>query len=48
MPPLDAEWVFYWSAEAPNDLWVWVHTSDPMSTFDDSPIEAVSPQTNAY
>ena len=25
----DAEWTFNWSAEAPNDLWVWVHTSDP-------------------
>ena len=30
MPILDAEWTFNWSAEAPNDLWVWVHTSDPM------------------
>ncbi|MCA9962343.1 MAG: L,D-transpeptidase [Chloroflexota bacterium] len=29
MPPLAAEWVFNWSEEAPNDLWVWVHTSDP-------------------
>lgn len=35
MPPLDAEWVYYWSAEAPNDLWVWVHTSDPMLVFED-------------
>ncbi len=26
----DAEWTFKWSAEAPNDLWVWVHTSDPI------------------
>lgn len=25
----DAEWAFNWSAVAPNDLWVWVHTSDP-------------------
>jgi hypothetical protein len=33
MPPRDAEWVFNWSAHAPNDLWVWVHTSDPMSYF---------------
>lgn len=48
MPPLDAEWVYYWSAEAPNDLWVWVHTSDPMSIFDDSQAEADSSQTNAY
>jgi lipoprotein-anchoring transpeptidase ErfK/SrfK len=29
MPILDAEWVFDWSADAPNDLWVSVHTSDP-------------------
>lgn len=29
MPPRDAEWVYNWSAVAPNDLWVWVHTSDP-------------------
>ncbi len=29
MPPLAAEWVFNWSENAPNDLWVWVHTSDP-------------------
>jgi len=33
MPPRDAEWVYYWSAQAPNDLWVWVHTSDPHSYF---------------
>ncbi len=31
MPPRDAEWVFNWSTGAPNDLWVWVHTSDPHS-----------------
>ncbi|MFN2222828.1 MAG: L,D-transpeptidase [Candidatus Promineifilaceae bacterium] len=30
MPILDAEWTYRWSAEAPNDLWVWVHTSDPV------------------
>lgn len=30
MPIKDAEWTFNWSAGAPNDLWVWVHTSDPM------------------
>ncbi|MCI0395106.1 MAG: L,D-transpeptidase [Chloroflexi bacterium] len=29
MPPRAAEWVFYWSENAPNDLWVWVHASDP-------------------
>lgn len=30
MPILDAEWTFNWSENAPNDLWVWVHTSDPI------------------
>ncbi len=30
----DAEWTFKWSAEAPNDLWVWVHTSDPIRHLD--------------
>lgn len=30
MPILDAEWTFNWSADAPNDLRVWVHTSDPV------------------
>jgi hypothetical protein len=34
MPPRDAEWVFNWSAGAPNDLWVWSHTSDPNHYFD--------------
>jgi len=33
MPVRDAEWVFHWSAEAPTDLWVWVHTSDPDNYF---------------
>ena len=33
MPILDAEWLFNWSATADNDLWVWVHTSDPMAYF---------------
>ena len=33
MPPRDAEWVYFWSSGAKNDLWVWVHTSDPMSYF---------------
>ncbi len=27
----DAEWAFRWSEEAPNDLWVFVHTQDPMA-----------------
>ena len=30
MPILDAEWTFKWSTQAPNDLWVWIHTSDPL------------------
>lgn len=34
MPVRDAEWVFNWSAEAPTDLWVWVHTSDPDLYFE--------------
>lgn len=34
MPPRDAEWIFNWSEEAPNDLWVFVHTSDPNSIFE--------------
>jgi hypothetical protein len=33
MPPRDAEWIYYWSADGPNDLWVSVHTADPMDTF---------------
>ena len=36
MPILDAEWVFNWSAEASNDLWVWVHTSDPNDLISES------------
>ncbi len=34
MPPRAAEWVYYWSANAPNALWVWVHSSDPNSYFE--------------
>lgn len=34
MPPLAAEWVYNWSAGAPNDLWVYVHTSDPHHYFE--------------
>jgi hypothetical protein len=34
MPPRDAEWIFNWSTGAPNDLWVWSHTSDPNHYFD--------------
>ena len=33
MPLRDAEWVYFWSENAPNDLWVWVHTSDPHNYF---------------
>ncbi len=29
----DAEWTYTWSADAPNDLWVYVHTSDPLAAF---------------
>jgi hypothetical protein len=36
MPPRDAEWIYYWSADAPSDLWVWVHTSDPNDYLDNS------------
>lgn len=34
MPPRDAEWVFNWSENAPHDLWVWVHTSNPNHYFE--------------
>lgn len=34
MTILDAEWTFNWSAKAPNDLWVWVHTSNPLTQLD--------------
>lgn len=34
MPPRAAEWIFNWSEKAPNDLWVNVYSSDPMSYFD--------------
>lgn len=33
MPPLASEWVYNWSATAPNDLWVSVYTSDPTHYF---------------
>ena len=36
MPIKDAEWTFNWSAGAPNDLWVWVHTSDPLTNRPES------------
>lgn len=34
MPPKDAEWIYYWSEHAPNDLWVLVYTSDPLDYFE--------------
>ena len=34
MPLRAAEWVFNWSEDAPNDLWVLVHTSDPTHVLD--------------
>lgn len=33
MPPLDSEWVYEWSQDADDALWVWVHESDPMVIF---------------
>ena len=33
MPPRSSEWVYYWSEDAPTDLWVYVHTSDPSHIF---------------
>jgi hypothetical protein len=36
MPVKDAEWAFNWSAAASNDLWVWVHTSDPTNKLHES------------
>lgn len=37
MPIKDAEWTYNWSAEAPNDLWVWVHTSNPADHLTQTP-----------
>jgi hypothetical protein len=34
MPPRAAEWVFNWSAKAPNDLWVNVYSSNPLNYFE--------------
>jgi lipoprotein-anchoring transpeptidase ErfK/SrfK len=28
MLPRDSEWVWYWSENAPGDVWVWVHSSE--------------------
>jgi lipoprotein-anchoring transpeptidase ErfK/SrfK len=45
MPPRDAEWIYNWSEEAPNKLWVYVHTSDPFTIFAryDSVLEFAGP-----
>lgn len=45
MPPRDAEWIYFWSENAPNDLWVWVHTSDPHTYFQktDTQVEFAGP-----
>jgi hypothetical protein len=47
MPPITAEWVFYWSEQAPNeDLWVWVHSSAPdqlLEVFGDSLVQTDTP-----
>lgn len=41
MPPLDSEWVYEWSQDYDDALWVWVHTSDPEVIFDaTTPFEA--------
>lgn len=45
MPPKASEWVFNWSAEAENDLWVKVITSDPLHyfrDFNDGMVETIS------
>jgi hypothetical protein len=34
MPLRAAEWIYNWSEDAPNDLWVYVHTSDPGHILD--------------
>ena len=34
MPVQDSEWVYNWSADADHDLWVFVHTSDPVHYFE--------------
>ena len=33
MPILDAEWTYKWSTNAPEALYVWVHTSDPVDSL---------------
>ncbi len=33
MPPRDAEWVYYWSQNTPQALWVSVYSSDPHTYF---------------
>lgn len=45
LPLRDAEWIYFWSENAPNDLWVWVHTSDPHNYFErtDTQVESAGP-----
>ena len=33
LPPQDSEWLFFWSEGYDDDLWVYVHTSDPRRIF---------------
>jgi hypothetical protein len=44
MPPLDSEWVYNWSQDADDSLWVWVHTSDPTSIFRSSHHGKLAPE----
>ena len=37
----DAEWTYTWSEDAPNDLWVYVHTTDPLDQFKTDETEEV-------
>ncbi len=43
MAPRDSEWVFNWSNDAPTDLWVWVHTSDPVDLVTAAPASDITP-----
>ena len=51
MPPRDAEWVYYWSANAPGDLWVWVHSREQdyyLQQYGAALQAAAAPPTFAY
>lgn len=43
MPPRDSEWVFNWSQDAPEALWVYVHTSDPHASEKSEENSATAP-----